>query len=206
MSWEHALNAPKFPCSLALDAGRHARDDGFRSSQTPRVLLDAQQPSMVSHWSRRFLAHASQSISPVDQPFFAGTSTQPPPIWSTAGLRLDTGLTMSPSVAPTTLSLDSVTQPSPLTGLTTMSPGLSSTSKPPAQGIQSRPVLPARGPRTRDRHERKRSRLSVDVTTPLDSVDYWLDFDNDESLSSIPEVLEPQRPKVDRKGKAPMRR
>ncbi|KAK4042381.1 hypothetical protein C8A01DRAFT_44631 [Parachaetomium inaequale] len=148
----------------------------------------------------------NQTINPVDQPFLAGTSTQPPSIWSPAGLRLDTGLTMSPSVAPTTLSLDSVPQPSPLTGLTTMSPGLSSTSRPPAQGIQSRPVLPARGPRTKDRHERKRSRLSIDASTPLDSVDYWIDFDNDDNLPSIPEALEPQRPNIDKKGKAPMRR
>ncbi|KAH6842981.1 hypothetical protein B0I37DRAFT_208284 [Chaetomium sp. MPI-CAGE-AT-0009] len=136
----------------------------------------------------------------------AGTSTQVPSIWETAGLRLDTGLTMSPSTVPTTQPLDSVTQPSPLTGLTTMSHDVSSRSKPPTQGAQTRPVLPARGPRSRDGHERKRSRLSLGATTPLDSVDYWIDFDNDDSLASIPEAFESRNPDSVKKDKARMRR
>ncbi|KXX73755.1 Sterol regulatory element-binding protein 1 [Madurella mycetomatis] len=38
--------------------------------------------------------------------------------------------------------------------------------------------------------------------TPLESVDYWIDFDKDENLSSIPEGFEAPRPNADRKGKA----
>jgi hypothetical protein len=72
--------------------------------------------------------------------------------------------------------------------------------------MQSRPVLPARGLRTREGHERKRSRLSMDATTPLDSVDYWIDFDKDDSLASIPETFEPSRPSMDARSKASMMR
>ncbi|KAL2135055.1 hypothetical protein VTI74DRAFT_9975 [Chaetomium olivicolor] len=148
----------------------------------------------------------NQTVNPVDQPFLAGTSAQPPSLWDTTGLNVDPGLAVSPSTAPTTLSLDSVPQPSPLTGLTTMSPDLSSTSRPPAQGLQTRPVLPARGPRRGDGHERKRSRLSMDSGTPLESVDYWIDFDKDESLPSIPEGFEPPSQNVDVKSNAPINR
>ncbi|EAQ85072.1 hypothetical protein CHGG_09086 [Chaetomium globosum CBS 148.51] len=87
-----------------------------------------------------------------------------------------------------------------------MSHDVSSRSNLPAQGIQSRSVLPARGQRSRDGHERKRSRLSLDTNTPLDSVDYWIDFDNDDSLASIPEAFEPRSTAKVKKNKAPMRR
>lgn len=148
-----------------------------------------------------------QTINPVDQPFHTASSAQQPSIWDTAGLNVDAGLAVSPSTAPTSLSLDSVTQPSTVTGMTNLSPDFSSTSRPPAQpqGVQSRPMLAARGPRARDGHERKRSRLSMD-STPLDSVDYWIDFDKDENLGSIPEGFEAPRPAADGKGKAPMMR
>jgi len=43
----------------------------------------------------------------------------------------------------------------------------------------------------------------MDVTTPLDSVDYWLNFDKDDSLSGIPETLEPEIPNIDTNAKAP---
>lgn len=46
----------------------------------------------------------------------------------------------------------------------------------------------------------------MDATTPLDSVDYWIDFDKDDSLASIPETFEPSRPNMDARGKAPMMR
>lgn len=46
----------------------------------------------------------------------------------------------------------------------------------------------------------------MDATTPLDSVDYWIDFDNDDSLASIPEAFEPRKTAKAKKGKAPMRR
>lgn len=154
----------------------------------------------------RSLAHVCQPVDSATQSFLTGTSTQPPSPWESTGLRLDSGLTMSPSTVPATQSLDSVTQTSPLTGLTAMSHDVSSRSNLPAQGIQSRSVLPARGQRSRDGHERKRSRLSLDTNTPLDSVDYWIDFDNDDSLASIPEAFEPRSTAKVKKNKAPMRR
>jgi hypothetical protein len=43
----------------------------------------------------------------------------------------------------------------------------------------------------------------MDATTPLDSVDYWLDFDKDDSLASISEGIEPPTSSMDGKGKAP---
>jgi hypothetical protein len=43
----------------------------------------------------------------------------------------------------------------------------------------------------------------MDATTPLDSVDYWTDFDKDDSLASISEGIEPPNSTVDEKGKAP---
>lgn len=67
-------------------------------------------------------------------------------------------------------------------------------------------MLAARGARRNDAHERKRSKLSMDSGTPLDSVDYWIDFDKDESLGSIPEGYEAPRQSMDNKGKAPMMR
>ncbi|KAK3303404.1 uncharacterized protein B0T15DRAFT_273768 [Chaetomium strumarium] len=145
----------------------------------------------------------NQTVNPVDQPFLGRSSAQSSSIWDTAGL--EAGLAASPSTAPTSLSLDSVTQPSPLTGLTTMSMSsdLTSRSRPSTQGIQSRPIRPARGPSSRDTHERKRSRLSIDATTPLDSVDYWIDFDKDDGLTSVPEGFEPPSQTVEGKGKGP---
>ncbi|KAL1837009.1 hypothetical protein VTJ49DRAFT_4394 [Mycothermus thermophilus] len=147
-----------------------------------------------------------QTVNPVDQPYLSGTSAQQPGVWDPTGLNLDAGLSPS-TTAPTSLSLDSATQPSPLTGLSTVSPDLSSASRNPTQGVQSRTVLPAHGPRSRDSHDRKRSRLSTDAataTTSLDSVDYWIDFDKDEGLASIPESFETVGQNVDNKGKAPM--
>lgn len=136
----------------------------------------------------------SQTVNPVDQSFLGVSTAQNPSIWDTAGLGVETaGLSLSPSIA----------QPSPLTGLTSMSPNPSATAGTSLRGHHGRPVLTARAPRTRDRHERKRSRLSID-STPLDSVDYWIDFDKDEPLPRIPEGAEPSR--HDAKGKVPMKR
>ncbi|AEO64162.1 uncharacterized protein THITE_2110024 [Thermothielavioides terrestris NRRL 8126] len=118
----------------------------------------------------------NQTANPVDQAYLSGTSAQPPSIWDTTGLNLNPGFGVSPS------ALD-----------------LASTSMSPTQRVQSRPILPARGPRTREGHERKRSRLSSDASTPLDSVDYWLNFDKDDGLVSIPEDHEPPRHKVEGK-------
>ncbi|KAK4461804.1 helix-loop-helix DNA-binding domain-containing protein [Cladorrhinum samala] len=145
----------------------------------------------------------SQTVNPVDQPFLDVSTAQNPSVWDTAGLGVETaGLSLSPS-APPSLSMESIAQPSPLTGLTSLSPNPSATAGASLHGHHGRPVLPARAPRSRDRHERKRSRLSID-STPLDSVDYWIDFDKDEPLPRIPEDAEP--PRRDAKGKASMKR
>ncbi|KAK4103233.1 hypothetical protein N658DRAFT_549764 [Parathielavia hyrcaniae] len=128
----------------------------------------------------------NQTINPVDQPYFARSTTQPPSIWDSA--EQAPGLAFS-------------SQPSPLARLPIMSPDLSSTPRPPSQGLQSRRILPARGPRAKEGHERKRSRLSLDATTPLDSVDYWLNFDTDDNLASIPEASEPSKLAMDGSGK-----
>ncbi|KAK4111274.1 hypothetical protein N656DRAFT_711785 [Canariomyces notabilis] len=124
----------------------------------------------------------SQTVNPVDQAFLSASSAPASSIWDTSGLNADGGLAVSP-----------------------MSPNLSSASRPSAHGGQHRPVLPARAPRKREGHERKRSRLSTD-STPLDSVDYWIDFDKDDSLGSIPEGMEAPRPDVEGKDKSPTAR
>lgn len=62
-----------------------------------------------------------------------------------------------------------------------------------------RPVLPARAPRSKSGHERKRSKLSTEAT-PFDSVDYWIDFDNEEELADIPEGFDV--PSSEPKGKS----
>jgi hypothetical protein len=33
--------------------------------------------------------------------------------------------------------------------------------------------------------------LSTDASTPLDSIDYWVDFDKDGTFAGIPEELDP---------------
>ncbi|KAL2162073.1 hypothetical protein VTH06DRAFT_7858 [Thermothelomyces fergusii] len=138
----------------------------------------------------------NQTVSPIDRRSVASTSVQQPSLWNTAGLKVHAGLTM-PSSAATTLSLDSLPRPSPSTGLTAVSPSLSAASQTPAQGGRSRPGFPARHLRTRDGHERKRSRLSMDGDSPLESVDYWLNFDKDDGLPSVSETVGPRRLDLD---------
>lgn len=46
----------------------------------------------------------------------------------------------------------------------------------------------------------------MDATTPLDSVDYWIDFDKDDGLASIPESYEAPRPTTDGRGQPSMAR
>jgi len=70
---------------------------------------------------------------------------------------------------------------------------------------QARQILPTRTPRVRDGHERKRSKLSTDAT-PFDSVDYWIQFDNEDHLADIPEGSEFTRAEVRPKGKAAAQR
>ncbi|KAK0743136.1 hypothetical protein B0T18DRAFT_328731 [Schizothecium vesticola] len=102
----------------------------------------------------------NQTINPVDQSFGLGgpPTTQPPTtLWDTA-----MGMGSAPSGPSSAVSFDPMAQSSP-----------------------SR-TIPLRPPRSRDGHERKRSRIA-DTTTPFDSVDYWIQFDNDESLADVSE-------------------
>ncbi|KAK1759624.1 hypothetical protein QBC47DRAFT_112326 [Echria macrotheca] len=130
----------------------------------------------------------NQTINPVDQSFsLGGTPSTQSPIWDTAAaLGISPGLSGS-STVPTSLSLDPMAPSTPASGLATMS-GLPPLSR-PSFGGAPRPTIPMKAPRSRDGHEKKRSRLSTDAT-PLDSVDYWIQFDNEDSLADIPEGVE----------------
>lgn len=145
----------------------------------------------------------NQTTNPVDQSYTLGASstTQSPSIWDTAtALGVDVALSRPPSLTHTALSLDSLGQ-TPSTGLTSISPLAPSLSQQSFYVGQSRPALPMRAPRTREGHERKRSRMSTDPA-PFESVDYWIQFDNEESFSGIPESVEPHRPDLKGKGGA----
>ncbi|KAK3937875.1 helix-loop-helix DNA-binding domain-containing protein [Diplogelasinospora grovesii] len=159
-----------------------------------------------SRYLEFFSVPNNQTNNPVDRTFnLAGTSAHSSSQWDNmASLNLDAGVSGLPSTAPTTMSLDSFAQASASTGLTSMSRNSSSTSRPSSMytnSEHSRPILPTRPPRTRDGHERKRSRLATD-TTPFDSVDYWIQFDNEEGLGDIPEA---ETPKIDARGKGKAR-
>ncbi|KAL2020419.1 hypothetical protein VTK56DRAFT_8462 [Thermocarpiscus australiensis] len=147
---------------------------------------------------------SNQTTSPVEEPLQALTLAQPLSLWETArvntDLNVDPGLAGPSSTAPTTPLHGSATQPSTLSRQTA-SPSFSSTAQPSAKADQSRPAPTSQTSRSREGRERKRSRLSIDAT-PLDSVDYWIDFDKDENLA--PESLEPLSSSMERKGKAPM--
>ncbi|KAK3381517.1 helix-loop-helix DNA-binding domain-containing protein [Podospora didyma] len=141
----------------------------------------------------------NQTLNPLDQPFvLPGNSTQPLSIWDTAASNLDVGLSGPPSTAPTAMSLESLAQGSATTGLTSLSPNPAMASRQSIYGGQPRPGLPTRTHGLGDRHERKRSKLGTDPA-PFDSVDYWMQFDDD--LADIPEGIEAPRPSVKEKGK-----
>ncbi|KAK3692291.1 helix-loop-helix DNA-binding domain-containing protein [Podospora appendiculata] len=153
----------------------------------------------------------NQTANPVDQSFSltgAAPSIPPSSMWDApTGLNLDIGQSASSSAAPTAFSLDSFNQASASTGLTSASPNPSLLSRSSVYGSQSDRALPTRPPRRRDGHTRKRSRLgpnanpaaSTTPITPFDSADYWIEFDNEESLDGIPEGVEASR--ADPKGK-----
>jgi len=66
---------------------------------------------------------------------------------------------------------------------------------------QPRPAIPMRTSKSREGHQRKRSRIGSDAT-PFDSVDYWIDFDKEDNLADIPEGIEMSRSDVKGKGRA----
>ena len=130
-----------------------------------------------------------QTVNAVDQTLnLTGTSpVQASPIWD--DLAADGGGLGSPSTAPTSLSLGSFQQASARNSLSDPSPATPSRQSSYSQS--SRQILPTRAPRQRTGNERKRSRLSTD-STPFDSVDYWIQFDDD-ALPDVPEDTEPAK-------------
>jgi hypothetical protein len=136
-------------------------------------------------------ANPDQTVNPVDQSFnLAGASSaQSSTNWDgSASLIMDAGASDSPSTTPTGLFLDSFAQ----TVVSTV-------------GAPSRPIMPTRASKTREGHERKRPKLSTNAT-PFDNVDYWIQFDNDESLTDIPEGGAVTSLESRGKGKAPAQR
>ncbi|KAH8745365.1 hypothetical protein F5883DRAFT_587482 [Diaporthe sp. PMI_573] len=127
----------------------------------------------------------------LDLSLTGGTSGQAlSSLWDDSAM--DTAGPVSLSATQTTLSLGSFSQAAANTPLMDMSPNPSTPSRPSVLG-QSRQISTPRRPRARDRHGRKRLRLSTD-STPFNSVDYWIQFDNDNPLSDVPEVGDPSKP------------
>lgn len=129
-----------------------------------------------------------QTVNPVDQTFNLadGQSDPSSSLWDTNTVSRDQGVSNTSSTVPTSLSLDFLLQ--------STSPGEQGrgSMKQPASSRSSvsghRQILPTRPPRTRDGHERKRSKLSTEAT-PFDSLDYWMQFDNEDALAGIPESM-----------------
>ncbi|KAK4147578.1 uncharacterized protein C8A04DRAFT_34272 [Dichotomopilus funicola] len=82
-------------------------------------------------------------------------------------------------------------------------PSGGSSQTPSIQRLQSRQIL---SPHTRRRegHDRKRSRLSLETTTALDTIEYWMDFDNDDGLPDKSKPHSQSPPPVEEKGAAPI--
>ncbi|KAK1767720.1 helix-loop-helix DNA-binding domain-containing protein [Phialemonium atrogriseum] len=144
----------------------------------------------------------SQTVNPVDQTFdLTGTTgNQLSSMWDMNALAADPGAAGSSSTGPGSLSLESFAQSSPSTAPTSLSmnPAM---ARQPMLG-QPGQVLPTRTARLRDGHERKRSKLSTEAN-PFDSVDYWIQFDNEESLPNVSDGAATLRPDPRLKGKAP---
>ncbi|KAK0709668.1 helix-loop-helix DNA-binding domain-containing protein [Lasiosphaeria miniovina] len=127
----------------------------------------------------------NQTINPVDQSFsLSGARPQSTNVWDApTSLNMEAGLSGPPSTAPT------------------LSPNPASTPRPPIYGGQSRRAFPSRASISREGNERKRSRVRTEPA-PFDSVDYWIQFDNDDSLADIPEGMEAPRPDIKGRRKA----
>jgi hypothetical protein len=140
-----------------------------------------------------------QTVNSVDQSFsLAGpSSTQPPSLWNApASFGVGSDVSEPPSATHTALSLDSMPQSSPSTDITGMT-GMQPTALPG----HPRPAIPMRTSRSGDGHQRKRSRIASDAA-PFDSVDYWIDFDKEDTLADIPEGVELSRSEMKGKGRA----
>lgn len=132
-----------------------------------------------------FTVPNSQVQSPQDA---AGVLASPSSIWSAT----DSGQTGNP-VDQTFNFADGQSDPSSSLWDTNPATRNSSSLNQSASGRssaagQNRQILPTRPPKTRDGHERKRSKLSTEAT-PFDSVDYWMQFDDAEAFADIPESM-----------------
>lgn len=145
----------------------------------------------------------NQTVNPVDQTFglIDGQPDQSSSLWDTNAVTRDQGLSNIEPTAPSSLSLDLMFQPSSAAEQEEGGSVRQSSSTRSSVSSQFRQTLPTRPPRKRDGHERKRSKLSTEAT-PFDSVDYWMQFDDQEVLADIPEsmaaeILKSKPPKRD---------
>jgi hypothetical protein len=130
-----------------------------------------------------------QTVNPIDQTFGLrdGQSDPSSPFWDTTTSAGVQGVSNTVTAAPASLSLDFLLQPDPPSDQDRSSVRRPTSARSSVSGTH-RQILPTRPPRTRDGHERKRSKLSTEAT-PFDSLDYWMQFDNEDSLADIPEAL-----------------
>lgn len=173
----------------------------FFSVPNNQVRASQDVPGLFSS-SSRWATDNDQTVNPVDQTFdLTGTTgNQLSSMWDMNALAADPGAAGSSSTGPGSLSLESFAQSSPSTAPTSLSmnPAMARQS----MLGQSGQALPTRTARLRDGHERKRSKLSTE-TNPFDSVDYWIQFDNEESLPNVSDGAATLRPDPRLKGKAP---
>ena len=142
---------------------------------------------LVSPSSFSSATDTEQTVNPVDQSFnLDGRSNQSSSLWDTSPVTRDQGTSNPSATAPTSLSLDFLLQPNSPGEADRGSNNQPQSSRSSVSG--HRQILPTRPPKTREGHERKRSKLSTEAT-PFDSVDYWMQFDNEESLADIPESM-----------------
>jgi hypothetical protein len=142
-----------------------------------------------------------QTNNPARQSFSLGgtPSTQPPSLWNTASALGLGAVSGPPSTTHTALSLDSMAQTTPSTGFTGLTDIHSGIPSSIVTG-QPRVGIPSRTAKGREGHQRKRSRIGSDAA-PFDSVDYWIDFDKEDSLPDIREGVELSRSDMKVKGR-----
>ncbi|CAK7274780.1 hypothetical protein SEPCBS119000_006349 [Sporothrix epigloea] len=126
-----------------------------------------------------FAVPNNQTLNPVDQ---SGDASGLPAtsLWDESNLAAaGLGRGRENSSGAPSISLDSL---APSTGsLNPYSPMISTSSM---FSQNPRSIISPRVSRTRDGHERKRSRLNTE-TTPFDSVDYWIQFDQEQQQQQL---------------------
>ena|SRR3569833_208632 len=120
---------------------------------------------------------------------------QIPPLWDASTLFPE-----SPSTVPTRISVNSLGQPSTAPTNMSFSPRLSQPSQ--FGAVTEGSGSTAKAPRAKDGHDRKRMRTNSGMM-PYDSVDYWLQFDNEET-SPDATGTDHSKANVNKKGKAPV--